>query len=324
MVTPLVVGLDLGGTKILGRLADPRHPVAVLAEHRLATPRGPDAVLAALADVASTLVEAAVTAGHGEVAAVGVGVAGLVDRDGVLRTSPNLHGVADLPVRAVLAERLRCVVAVDNDASCAMRGEHRAGAAAGVDDAVLVTLGTGIGGGLVIGGRLHRGRHGFAGEPGHMVVDPDGPPCPCGKRGCWERFASGSGLGRLAREAAEAGRADGIVALAGDVDAVRGEHVGEAARLGDPGALAVLDTFAWWVALGLATLVDVLDPEVAVIGGGLADLGDLLLKPTRSAFDRLVLGGSMRPATRVELATLGSDAGSVGAALLGADAAGLG
>ncbi len=151
---------------------------------------------------------------------------------------------------------------------------------------VLVTLGTGIGGGLIVGDELVRGAAGFAGEPGHMVVDPNGPPCPCGRRGCWERYASGSGLGRLGREAAEAGRAGAVVALAGgDPEAVRGEHVTAAAAGGDPEALAVMADFAWWVALGMANLVNLLDPEVVIIGGGLAEAGELLLGPTRAAFE---------------------------------------
>src|SRR5439155_4267659 len=138
--------------------------------------------------------------------------------------APNLPGVAELPLRARLSLRLGLPVQVDNDATCAAWAEREAGAGRGADDMVLVTLGTGIGGGLVRGGALDRGAHGFAGEIGHMVVDPHGPPCPCGRTGCWERFASGSGLGRLARDAAHGGRAARMVALAGgDPEAVRGE-----------------------------------------------------------------------------------------------------
>ncbi len=149
----------------------------------------------------------------------------------------------------------------------------------------MVTLGTGIGGGAVVGGRLMLGAHGFAGEIGHMVLDPHGPPCPCGKRGCWERFASGTGLGRLAREAAQAGRLDEVVRLAGgDPEAVRGEHVTAAALAGDPGALEVMDTFAWWLALGLANLANALDPSVIVLGGGVIAAHAAVMGPVRRAF----------------------------------------
>jgi glucokinase len=188
---------------------------------------------------------------------------------------------------------------------------------------VLVTLGTGIGGGIVAGGELQHGAAGFAGEPGHMVVDPHGPPCPCGRRGCWERYASGSGLGRLARDAAYAGQAEVVLALAGgDPEDVRGEHVTTAAADGDAEAIAVLRDFAWWVALGVSNLENLLDPEVVVIGGGLAEAGELLLGPTRDAYATLVLGYEYRPPVRIVGAELGAEAGAIGAGLLALDAIG--
>lgn len=288
----------------------------VVAEVRAATPRGGRALVAVVADVARAAVSRADVPAP---TAVGVGVAGLVDRDGRLRFGPNLGGLADLDVRGRLSEALGVDVVVDNDATTATWAEVVLGAARGARDAVLVTLGTGIGGGLVVGGRLRRGAHGFAGEPGHVVVDPDGPPCPCGRRGCWERYASGSGLARLARDAAVAGRADAVVTLAGgDPDAVRGEHVTLAARAGDPGALAVLRELAWWTALGVSNLVDVLDPEVVVLGGGLAADADLWIDAVRADVAEMALGGRHRPAPRVEIATLGERAGAIGAALLAA------
>jgi len=211
-------------------------------------------------------------------------------------------------------------VVVDNDANTATVAEHRVGAGRGADDLVLVTLGTGVGGGLIVGGELRHGAAGFAGEPGHMVVDPNGPPCPCGRRGCWERFASGSGLGRIARDAAHAGRATDIVARAGgDPDAVRGEHVTEAAAAGDPEAVVLMAEFAWWVALGVSNLENLLDPGVVVIGGGLAEAGELLLAPTRAAYATLVLAYDHRPPVRIVGAELGPDAGAIGAALMARD-----
>ena len=150
-----------------------------------------------------------------------------------------------------------------------------------------------------------------------MVVDPNGPPCPCGKRGCWERFASGTGLGRLARDAASGGRLDAAVALAGgDPEAVRGEHVTASARAGDAESQAVLDSFARWIALGLANLVNVLDPSVIVIGGGLVEAADLLLPEVRARFAALVLAGEHRPIVPIVPAVLGERAGAIGAALL--------
>lgn len=311
-------GIDLGGTKILGRILDPDDPTRALAETRRDTPRGDEAIIESLAGVVDDLRQAS---GGDRLAAVGIGAAGLIDGRGVLRMAPNLPGVAEFDLGRRLAERLGLPVSVDNDATCATWAEHVAGAARGSTDSVLVTLGTGIGGGVVAGGRLQRGAHGFAGEAGHMMVDPNGPPCPCGRRGCWERYASGTGLGRLARDAAQAGNADRVVALAGgDPEAVRGEHVTEAARLGDPEALEVLQSFAWWVAVGLANLVNVLDPDVVVVGGGLVAAGEFLLGPTRRAFHDLVLAAEHRPPARILPADLGTEAGAIGAGLLAVDA----
>jgi glucokinase len=309
------VGVDVGGTKVLAVAVDPEQPAEVIAEERVPTPRGEVALVDAIVGVVTTL---ASTLGRPSV--LGVGVPGLVTRDGVLLVGPNLPGVVGLPLGARLAERLDIGVTVDNDATCAVWGERRAGAGRGIDDLVLVTLGTGIGGGIVAGGRLQHGAHGFAGEPGHMIVDPDGPPCPCGRRGCWERYASGSGLGRLARDAAMAGQLGRVVELAGgDADLVRGEHVTAAAREGDVGALAVLDRFGWWVALGVANLVNLLDPAAVVLGGGLVEMGDLLMDPVGRAFSELVMSGDQRPHVPLVPAQLGEHAGAVGAALLAAD-----
>jgi glucokinase len=315
-----VVGIDVGGTKILGRALDPADPAVTLAERRADTPRGARAIQAALADLIGGLRDDVAGRGPADVAAVGIGIAGLVDHAGVLRFAPNLPSVVDYDVASRLAEATGLPVVVDNDANCAAVAEHRIGAAVGVDDVVLVTLGTGIGGGVILGGELRRGAAGFAGEPGHMVVDPNGPPCPCGRRGCWERYASGSGLSRLARDAAAAGRAAAVLALAGgDPEDVRGEHVTRAAADGDPDALAVMAELGWWVALGVSNLENLLDPEVVVLGGGLVEAGELLLEPTRAAYATLVLGYEHRPPVRIEAAHLGAEAGAVGAALLAAD-----
>jgi glucokinase len=323
----VTLGIDVGGTKILGLAVDGAG--AVLAEAKVPTPRlpppdstagaGGDAVIESIAVVAERLIEALGTDGAaGPVTALGVGVPGLVDSTGTLRFAPNLPGGEGLDVRGRLARRLADqAVVVDNDATCAVIGEWIYGAAVGATDAVVVTLGTGIGGGLIVNDRVARGALGYAGEIGHMVVDPSGPSCPCGKRGCWERFASGSGLGRLAREAAHAGRLDEVLRHAGgDPEAVRAEDVTAAAAAGDPGAQAVLGELGWWLALGLANLANILDPSVFVLGGGLVDALTLVIEPVRVAFDSLVEGRLGRPEVMICLATLGERAGAVGAAVL--------
>jgi glucokinase len=326
VTAPVTLGIDVGGTKILGLAVDADG--TILAEAKVATPRlvpvesadaGADAVMAAIGDVAERLLHSLAAAGAADVAtALGVGVPGMVDATGLLRFAPNLPGGEGLDVRRRLGQSLGAMpVVVDNDATCAMIGEWAYGAAMGATDAVVVTLGTGIGGGLIVNSQVARGALGYAGEIGHMVVDPSGPACPCGKRGCWERFASGTGLGRLAREAAHAGRLDDVVRQAGgDPESVRAEDVTAAAAAGDAGAQAVLEELGWWLALGLANLANILDPSVFVLGGGLVDALTLVLKPVRAAFDDLVEGRQGRPEVMIQLAALGERAGAVGAAVL--------
>ncbi|WP_420450478.1 ROK family protein [Ilumatobacter sp.] len=315
-VAPRRVGIDVGGTKALGIVLDATG--AVVDEQRRATPRGDDSLdplVDVLVELASSLAPSI-----GADDSVGIGVPGLVTRSGVLRAAPNLDGVADLDVRGRVAaafdDARRPDVAVDNDATCATVAEWRLGAAVGSDHVMLITLGTGIGGGVVANGRVVRGVNGFAGEFGHMVVDPNGPRCPCGRRGCWERYASGSGLAMLAREAATGRRLQGVVEAAGGAQAVTGEHVRDAARTGDAEAIAVIDDFARWVALGLTNLTNAFDPEVLVLGGGLATGADLYLEPISRWYARLLYQPHLRPLPRIEFATWGDRAGAVGAALL--------
>lgn len=304
------IGLDVGGTKVLGVAIDADG--SVVAEHREVTPLGGEAVLAAMAATVA-LLRAAVPG----VAAVGAGMPGLVDRQGVLRVAPNLPGVFDLPVAALLGDLVRLPVRVDNDATCALWGEHEVGAACGGDDVVLVTLGTGIGGGILADGRLLRGANGFAGELGHMVVEAGGVACPCGGQGCWERYASGTGLGRMGRAAAARPGGTRLVALAGGVpDAVTGEHVTAAAGEGDPTAVAVMEELAEWFALGLANIAAVLDVDTCVVGGGLVESGPTLFDPVRAAVDRRLLGAGHRPPVAIVPAALGEHAGAIGAAHL--------
>lgn len=310
----LTIGIDVGGTKVLGVAVDSGEPSTVLAERRLATPEGGAGLVDAVLELVGQLdVEV------GAPVALGVGVPGLVDRQGVLYMGPHLRHLTHVALASVLGERSGLDTVVDNDANCHAVAEHVGGAAAGSDEALIVTFGTGIGAGIITGGTLLHGANGFAGEPGHMIVDPNGPPCPCGKRGCWERYASGTGLGRLARDAAHGGRLDAVVELAGgDPDAVRGEHVTAAARSGDDEALAVLGDLAYWIALGLANLVNILDPAVIVVGGGLVDAADMFLPAVRLRFADLVMAGDQRPALPIVAAALGGRAGAIGAAALAA------
>jgi glucokinase len=301
--TGVLAGIDVGGTKVLGVALRAEDPVVLLGEARVPTPDSTTGLLDAIADVVRQL-DAQV--GSPGIASVGAGIAGLIDRTGRLRVSPNLPGRRNIDIGVELDKRLGLPIRVDNDATC------------GADDAVLVTLGTGIGAGVIADGELVRGAHGFGGEAGHIVVDPRGPRCPCGRRGCWERFASGSGLAWLGRQAAEAGQFERGVELAGGVaDNVRGEHVTQAAREGDEDALEVMREFAGWVALGVGNLVTLLDCSLVVIGGGLVEAGEVLMEPVRASYLRQVMAPEEREDVRLVLAELGERAGATGAALLG-------
>ena len=234
----------------------------------------------------------------GPPAAVGVGAPGMVDRSGRLCFAPNLPQAQGVDWNELIGDELPGrTILIENDANFAVLAEHRLGAARGFGHVVMVTLGTGIGGGIVIDGRVQVGAAGFAGEIGHMVVDPAGPECPCGRRGCWERFASGAGLGVLAREAALAGRLTrrGPRSPAAIPRAVRGEDISAAAAAGDPAAQEVIHAVGRWIGFGLANLAAVLDPECFVLGGGVVLAGDLLIASARTAFAELVEGGDRRP-----------------------------
>lgn len=306
------VGIDVGGTKCLGVALGVDD--VVVAESQRPTPRGADAVLDTVSALVDDLAGGAGTASI----SVGVGLPGLVTRAGVLRAAPNLFDADDVVVGPRLAARLGVAVEVDNDATCAALAEWRMGAGVGCRDLVTVTLGTGIGGGIIANGALVRGTNGFCGEIGHMVVDPSGPACPCGRRGCWERYASGSGLARLAREAAADGRLAGVVrAVGGDIATVRGEDVQAAAADGDAEAAAVIDDFARWVALGLVNLTNILDPERFVLGGGLATSAEVFVDAIQRWFHELLYAPTLRPHPDLVFASLGHRAGAIGAALVG-------
>ena len=303
------VGIDVGGTKILAVRVARDGTILARAEDR--TP----------ADDQDATLEAMVAAGRqlltSEVLAVGVGAAGMVDvAVGILRFAPNLAW-RDLPIAARVREALGLPCQLDNDANVAAYGEFRFGSGRGYRHVLLVTVGTGIGGGIIVDGRLFRGTNGFAAEIGHIVVEPGGPPCGCGNRGCWEQVASGTTIGRMGREQAQADPAGAIArAAGGDPEVVTGRHVTEAARAGDVASIQILRSVGHRLGIGIAGLVNVLDPQVVVVGGGAAVAGDLLLDPARDAFVETVEAADRRPTVPILAAQLGNDAGAVGAAAL--------
>jgi glucokinase len=307
------VGIDIGGTKI----AALRISAAGEIRSRCVIPTpatDPSAAMPAIEAAAAAVFEDGV-------AAIGVGMAGLIDvRSGVLLSAPNLAWRA-LSVSEGLGARFGLPVTVDNDATAAAWGESRLGASRGSDDSLFVGVGTGIGGGIVAGGRLLRGSHGLAGEIGHIIVEPGGPQCGCGNRGCWEQVASGVAIARAGGRAVSDEPGSPIARLAGgDPRRATGELVTEAARDGDAAAVEILTTVGRRLGEGIAGLVNVLDPEVVVLGGGVGEAGDLLLGPLREAYLAAVEGADVRPEVPIVPARLGNDAGAIGAALLALEA----
>ena len=314
----VAMGVDVGGTKALALLV--ARDGRVLGEAQALTPHDErDYAGAATTATLSELVRE-LSARHGLAAhelPVGIGLPGMMRRDGHLAFAPNLQSASGADLGALLGDSLSSsLVFCENDANCAALAEHEWGAARGVDDFALVTLGTGIGGGVFVDGSLVRGRSGFAGEIGHMVVQARGAPCPCGGRGCWERYASGGGLNRLTREAALEGRLAKLVAERGDARAVRAEDVTAAAATGLDEAVALMREVGWWLALGLANLAAILDCGHFVIGGGLSSASDLVLPSAREYLVDLVEGYATRPAITLTASTFGPRSGAMGGALV--------
>ncbi len=306
------VGIDIGGTKIAAIRISPEG--GILESTVRPTPATDQtAALPAIQAAVAEVIEDGV-------AAIGVGMAGLVDiHSGTLLSTPNLVW-RNLPLADGLAT-FGLPVTVNNDATAAAWAESRLGASRGYEDSLFVGVGTGIGGGIVAGGRLLRGAHGLAGEIGHVIVEPDGPQCGCGNRGCWEQVASGLAIARAGRRAVTDEPDSAIARLAGgDPRRATGESVTKAAQGGDEVAIAILATVGRRLGEGVAGLVNVLDPEVVVIGGGVGEAGDVLLDPLRDAFMASVEGADVRPEVPIVPAQLGNDAGAIGAALLALDA----
>ncbi len=307
----LTIGIDVGGTKVLGGVVDESGKVLTTA--RKDTPRqGGSALTQTIADVAKELLE------QHSVASVGVSAAGFVssDRKTMLAT-PNIADWNGVDLDNQLTKLIGLPVVIENDANAAAWGEAKFGAGKNQDHMMMLTVGTGIGGGIVVNGALYRGAFGIAAEFGHMRVVPEGHICGCGARGCFEQYASGNALLRHAREAINASpevarnllsRGDGTVA------GLTGQAITDAARDGDPVALAAFNTTGQWLGAGIASLAVLLDPACVVIGGGVIDAGEILLKPTRESLERNMPFAGKHPYPQIIAAQLGNEAGLVGVA----------
>ena len=313
MTGPLTLGIDIGGTKVAGGVVDAQGVIRTRARRdtpgRSKSPRVVEDTIVSLVDELRRV--------HPTVAAVGIGAAGFVaaDRATVL-FAPHLSW-RDEPLRDSLRDRIGLPLVVDNDANASTWAEYRFGAGRDEANFVMVNLGTGIGGGIVIDGRVIRGRFGLAGEFGHMQVVPDGLRCECGNRGCWEQYASGNALVREARALVAAGSpvvSEAFTQAPEGADTLTGPSITEAARRGDRLAIELIGDIGRWLGIGLANLAAALDPGLFVIGGGVSAAGELLLEPAREVFRRSLTGRGYRPEARIVPAALGNEAGLVGAA----------
>lgn len=310
-----VVGVDLGGTKIHTALA--AGDGSILAETRVPTEtiKGPSHVIGRIiatieqvreqAGVSSALIES-----------VAVGAPGPLDiAGGIIHFSPNLRW-RDVPLRKLLRERLQTEVLLDNDANLAALGEHVFGAGRGVNNLVYITVSTGVGGGLILGGRLYHGAADGAGEVGHMTVLPEGPPCGCGARGCLEAVSSGTAIAREARHLVECGQGRNILARAGGVpDGITAVTVAEAASGGDPEAISIIARAARFLGIGVANVINLLNPDMIVLGGGVMEIGEPIWRSVRLEVDARALAAS-RAQVQVVPAGLGRRAGVLGAVAL--------
>lgn len=306
----LAIGLDVGGTKIAGGVVTDEG--RVLEHSWRATPAGGES---ATVDTIEQMV-GDLRARRPGVEAIGVGAAGMVEwPGGRIRYAPN-NSYENLPLRELLEEATGLPAVVDNDANTAAWAEARLGGGARCDHLVMLTVGTGIGGGLVLGGEVYRGSTGLGAEVGHLIVDPRGARCTCGNHGCFEAMASGTALSRLARQAVADNPTSRLAQLTGTPEHVTGKIVALAAHEGDPTARALFDEIGYWLGVGIASLVTIFDPELVVIGGGLVETYRLLFPSLSACFERYVFGRSHRVLPVLTPARLRLDAGLIGAATL--------
>ncbi len=309
----LILGIDLGGTKILTAVANPQG--RMLSRDHSITPakEGQQAVVTSILEsIRRALEQAHITAA--DLAAIGLGAPGLSNPEtGILFTSPNLPGWRDVPLRDIIEKELGKKAFLINDANAAAVGELYYGAGRGVHNFVYITVSTGIGGGIIINDKIYTGSTGTAGELGHMVIDDEGPPCNCGNRGCWESLASGTALAREARQRIEAGATTSIVEYVnGNLERINAEAIHKAAQAGDNLAIDLIAQSAYYLGVGLANLINIFNPEVIVIGGGLSNIGDMLLKPAFEEAERRAFKQAYQ-AVRFARAELGRNSGVLGA-----------
>lgn len=312
------IGIDLGGTNIVASVVDDDYNIIGTSKTPTNSPRSADEIFDDIADVCE---EAVKTAGltMEDIDSVGMGTPGTVNQDGIIEFANNL-AFNNVPARTMLAKRINKPeekVFIENDANCAALGEAYAGCGNGAKDFVAVTLGTGVGSGVIIGGKIVNGVNYAGGECGHMVIVVDGEQCSCGRKGCWEAYASATALIRQTKKAMEEYPDSLMHKLAKEEGKVSGRTAFDAMRLGDIAGIKVVDDYIKYVACGLINIVNTLQPEIICIGGGICNEGETLMKPLRRFVQSERYSIHSKIQTKIVKAELGNDAGVIGAALLG-------
>ncbi len=305
------VGIDVGGTGLKAGVVDQNGKIISKVSCRTAVEAGHESVIKDMADLAlKAIAESGYTLD--DIHSIGIGLPGVLDpRTNLVPFCTNL-GWYDVPVIDLMHKYIDKPVYVDNDATVAALAESVAGVSSTVKDSVFLTLGTGVGGGIVLNHKIYSGTHGVGSELGHTIVVADGEPCTCGNRGCWERYASATALIRMGTEAAEK-HPESALNIGRKLNA---KDVMDAAKAGDPAAMEVFDKYTTYLAIGMVNIINFTDPEIIAIGGGVSAAGEFLVKPIREKVKKMAFYKAM-PHARIELATLGNDAGIIGAAMLG-------
>jgi glucokinase len=307
----MIVGVDLGGSKINAILTDARGNISRQVLKDTVAQEGPDAVIVRIMECIKNV------ASNNRIVGIGIGAAGACDvESGVITLSPNLPGWHNVHLRDIIQRKYDVPVYLDNDANLAALGEYYFGGVGGVANLIYVCIGTGIGGGIIIGGQLYHGASGSAGEIGHMTIDINGIRCPCGNSGCWETLASGTALAREAIKQIKAGAQTSIVDFAdGQLDKVSAHRVFLAAKDGDRLAKEMISQTGYYLGIGLVNLVNIFNPQLILIGGGLARMGQMLIQPATKVVNERAYELPARAAS-IELARLGADAEALGAVAL--------
>ena len=310
------IGVDLGGTNIVAGVVDDSYRILAVAKCKTNSPRSADEILE---DIARLCRDAAQKAGISlkQVDFVGIGSPGTCNTDtGVVEYANNL-GFVNVPVCQMMHEKLGLPIYIENDANAAALGEAKAGAAQGANSCVCITLGTGVGGGIIIDGKIYGGFNFSGAEVGHIVIEQNGEPCTCGRNGCWESYASATALVRQTKKAMQENPDSQMWKIAGSLNSVNGLTAFDAMRAGDAAGKAVVDQYIAYVACGVTNMVNIFQPEILCIGGGVSKEGETLLAPLRKHVEAERYSRYSDKQTKICVATLGNDAGIIGAACLG-------